>query len=323
MIGKYPTYVEMANAIRAAVSALSGGLPAGGSTGEVLTKASATDYDATWQAAPSSPNGLPTGGTANQLLVKNSATNYDASFATVGTVPTGGTFAQSLVKQSATNYDVVWGNPTAPNGLPTGGTAGQALIKSSATNYDAAFTTIGTLPVGGTTLQLLAKSSATDYTTSWVSFASYANTLLRTVKDTTSRTSTSNVTLTATGLTFTVTSGQMYHLKAMGQFQSAATTTGLTLGFSTTVATTYASWSAQIEQAAAGVDSAHVGYATALTGVVTSSAVVAINTSYGWEMEGYFEPSANGTVTIGFRSEVNASQVTWRPGAVAILTNIG
>lgn len=44
------TYVEMANAIRAAVSALSGGLPAGGSTGEVLTKASATDYDATWPA---------------------------------------------------------------------------------------------------------------------------------------------------------------------------------------------------------------------------------------------------------------------------------
>lgn len=234
-MGKYPTYVEMANAIRAAVSALSGGLPAGGSTGEVLTKASATDYDATWQAAAAAPNGLP---------------------------------------------------------------------------------------VGGTLLQLLAKSSASDYDAAWVNFAPYAATILRTVKDTTQRTSTSNTTLTATALTFTVTSGQMYHLKAFGTFRTAATTTGLALGFSTTVATTYAGWGVQIEQAAAGTDQNYTATATSLATTLVSTGVVAANTDYQWEIEGRFQPSADGTITIGFRSEVSASQVTWQAGAGAILTAI-
>lgn len=263
MIGKYPTYVEMANAIRAAVSALSGGLPAGGSTGEVLTKASAVDYDATWQAAPA-----------------------------------------------------------APNGLPTGGTTGQALIKNSATNYDASFTTIGTLPVGGTTLQLLAKSSATDYATSWVNFSPYAATILQTVKDTTSRTSTSATTLTATGLTFSVTSGQMYRLQASGTFQSAATTTGLALGFSTSVATTYCGWTVKIELAGQGTNMFFESASASFANPLISTGVVTINTDYQWFLEARFQPSATGTLTIGFRSEVNGSQVTWRPGAIATLTPI-
>lgn len=318
-MGRYPTYVEMANAIRAAIAG-AGGLPAGGATGEVLTKASATDYDATWSAAPAAANGLPTGGTSGQLLVKNTATNYDASFTTVGTVPVGGTLFQSLVKASGTDYDVTWGSPAAPNGLPTGGTTGQALIKNTATNYDASFTTIGTVPTGGTAAQVLTKIDGTNYNTQWTTPQ------LSTLKNAAgaNQTSTSNTVLTGiTTLTWAVTSGRRYHFKAMGTFQSAAITTGLTLGFSTTVATTYCAWNAQIEQAAAGVDSAHVGYATALTGVVTSTAVVAANTTYAWEMEGYFQPSASGTIAIGFRSEVSASQVSILPGSICLVTDLG
>jgi hypothetical protein len=59
------------------------GAPAGGTTGQVLTKNSATDYDSAW-TTPATPSGVvPTGGTSGQVLTKNSATNYDAGWTTV------------------------------------------------------------------------------------------------------------------------------------------------------------------------------------------------------------------------------------------------
>lgn len=287
---RYPTYVEMSNAIRAAVAAAAAGLPVGGTAGQVLTKLSAVDGDADWQAVPPAANGMPVGGAA----------------------------FQSLVKSSATDYDVAWGNPTAPNGLPTGGTAGQVLTKSSATNYDAAWSTGGLVP-SGTALQILASSGGTASV--WTNFANYSC-ITKGARDTTVRTSTSNTTLTATGLTFTVTSGTMYALKAWGTFRTAAITTGLALGFSTTVATTYCGWGVQIEQAAAGTDQNYTANALTLGTVLVSTGVVAANTDYLWEIEGRFQPSADGTVTIGFRSEVSASQVTWQAGAAATLTAV-
>lgn len=267
MTERYPTYVDMVNYVAAnGGGAAANGLPVGGTAGEVLTKASATDYDATWSTV------------------------------------------------------------SAANGLPVGGTAGQSLIKNSATNYDAGWSTpAGILPVGGTVLQLLVKAGAADYSASWANFNDYAASYSQPVKgvrDTTQRTSSSNTTFTATGLTFTVASGNMYHLKALGSFTSAATTTGLSLGFSTTVATTYCGWNVSIEQAAAGTDSTYVAHATALGTVLTSTGVVAINTAYQWEIEARFQPSAAGTITIGFRSEVNASQITWQAGAMATLTTV-
>lgn len=298
MTVRYATYAELIDALRSIPSGGGGlatnGLPVGGSTGQALTKASGTDYDAVWT---DSPEGLPV----------------------------GGSLFQSLVKLSATDYDVGWGNPAATNGLPTGGTTGQALIKSSATNYDAAFTTVGTVPVGGSSLQLLVKAGAADYSTTWANFTDYYNNqglVTKGARDTTSRTSTSNTTLTATSLTFSVTSGTMYHIKCLGTFRSAATTTGLALGFSSTVATTYCGWDVAIEQAAAGTDKYYTNTATALTTTLISTAVVAANTDYVWELEGRFQPSASGTVTVGFRSEVSGSTITWQPGAMAILTAV-
>lgn len=235
---RYPTYVEMSNAIRAAVAAAASGVPAGGTAGQVLTKVSAVDGDVTWDNVPAASNGLPTGGSALQILVKSGAADYAATWSN-------------------------WQDYYATYGLVTKG-----------------------------------------------------------VKDTTVRTSTSNTTLTATGLTFTVTSGTMYALKAWGTFRTAATTTGLALGFSTTVATTYCGWGVQIAQAAAGTDQNYTADALALTSTLVSTGVVAANTDYRWELEGTFQPSASGTVTIGFRSEVSGSQVTWQAGAAATLTAV-
>jgi hypothetical protein len=238
-MARFATYVEMVNAIRAAVDGIGGGgVPAGGTTGQVLTKASTVDYDSSWAAAPSAPNGLPVGGTGFQILIKASATDYDSTWA----------------------------------------------------NWTDYYNTYGLVTKGA--------------------------------RDTTQRTSTSNTTLTATSLTFAVTSGTMYHLKALGTFRSAATATGLGLGFSSTVATTYCGWDVAIEQAAAGTDKYYTNTAVSLATTLISASVVAANTNYAWELEGRFEPSADGTVTIGFRSEVAGSQITWQAGAAAILTAV-
>lgn len=63
--------------------------PIGGSTGQVLSKNSGTNYDYTW-ANPSS-GGLPVGGATGQALTKNSGTNYDAGWSTIsgGSLPHG------------------------------------------------------------------------------------------------------------------------------------------------------------------------------------------------------------------------------------------
>lgn len=84
-------------------------VPAGGTSGQVLTKKSRTDYDAEWKTPGVA---LPDGGTAGQILTKNSSTNGDASWKTPATprnpLPTGGTTGQVLAKKSDTNYDTEW-----------------------------------------------------------------------------------------------------------------------------------------------------------------------------------------------------------------------
>lgn len=55
-------------------------VPAGGTAGQVLTKASGTDYDIAW-ANPSS--GVPSGGSHGQVLTKNSSTDGDAGWTNV------------------------------------------------------------------------------------------------------------------------------------------------------------------------------------------------------------------------------------------------
>ena len=81
-------------------------LPPGGTAGQLLTKDTATDGDASWQdPAPA----LPTGGTSGQLLTKNSNTDGDASWQTPApALPNGGTAGQYLRKTSGTNGDATW-----------------------------------------------------------------------------------------------------------------------------------------------------------------------------------------------------------------------
>ena len=118
-------------------------VPVGGTSGQVLTKKTGTDFDAEWKTPGVA---LPTGGTAEQILTKNSATDGDASWKDAPiALPDGGYSGQVLTKNSSTSGDASWKTPATPrNPLPTGGTTGQVLAKKSDTNYDTEWIDTGT-----------------------------------------------------------------------------------------------------------------------------------------------------------------------------------
>lgn len=100
------------------------GVPAGGSTGQVLKKASAADYAVVWANETGGGGGgsLPAGGTTGQALRKNSNTDGDAGWATILALPAGGSTGQSLRKNSGTDGDATW-QATLDNVLPAAVTA--------------------------------------------------------------------------------------------------------------------------------------------------------------------------------------------------------
>ena len=62
--------------------------------------------------------GVPTGGTTGQVLKKASSTDYDTEWGSVEALPTGGTTGQVLSKTSNSDYDVGWESvviPTVPD----------------------------------------------------------------------------------------------------------------------------------------------------------------------------------------------------------------
>ena len=84
------------------------GLPAGGSTGQVVTK---TSEGAGW----STPNYIPDGGTAGQVLTKYGDTDYQAYWGDSYQVPTNGSIGQYLKKYGEGDGDYAWAD------IPAGG----------------------------------------------------------------------------------------------------------------------------------------------------------------------------------------------------------
>ena len=68
------------NAYNGAVGPTGEGIPSGGNVGQILIKASASDYDAVWGDSYSE---LPTGGSSGQVLKKKTDTNYDVEWGDV------------------------------------------------------------------------------------------------------------------------------------------------------------------------------------------------------------------------------------------------
>lgn len=78
------------------------GVPTGGTTGQVLAKASEDNFVTEW-VDPSGGGGVPIGGNTGQALVKSSNANYDTEWATVatGAVPVSGETSGSITSASA------------------------------------------------------------------------------------------------------------------------------------------------------------------------------------------------------------------------------
>jgi hypothetical protein len=119
-------------------------------------------------------------------------------------------------------------------------------------------------------------------------------------------------------MTVPLTAGHRYIFRAYIPFQTAATATGIGFTFTGPATTTFNS-RATIQQAAAGVAHVFVNTATAPATSLTSTAVVAANTQYLASLEVVLTPSANGSLQVGFRSEVNGSQVSVLNGAAGYL----
>ena len=82
---QYPGIVEQAVQAIEEAGQLIGGVPAGGSEGQILSKKTGADYDTEWTDAQG--GGLPSGGTTGQLLRKTSNDEGAAAWETVRTVP--------------------------------------------------------------------------------------------------------------------------------------------------------------------------------------------------------------------------------------------
>lgn len=111
------------------------GVPTGGTTGQILAKASGTDYDTEWvnQSAGVDP------ATATPLMDGTGAVGSSAKYAREDHRHPSDTAKQDALV-SGTNIKTVNGQSLLGSGnlaaIPTGGAAGKALVKASATNYD-------------------------------------------------------------------------------------------------------------------------------------------------------------------------------------------
>ena len=137
------------------------GLPTGGSTGQVLAKASDNAYDATWTDA----HGIPAGGSSHQILRKSSNENHAVEWADPNGLPTGGSAGQYLKKTGPGDGEAAWA--AVEGAIPKGGSAGQALVKSSSTDYAATWEDRHEIPAGGTANQILRKKTGNDYSVEW------------------------------------------------------------------------------------------------------------------------------------------------------------
>lgn len=128
---------------------------------------------------------------------------------------------------------------------------------------------------------------------------------------------------TVAGLTTASLPAGLYSFRFDGQYQSAATTTGVGVrisNVSATVTTMYAKWF--FAQAADGVNkNFQIDQLNNATNVVSTASLVA-NSNANVSGEGVFRVTVAGTVAIQIRSEIAASQVLLQPDAVLVIEQI-
>jgi uncharacterized protein DUF5907 len=132
-----------------AIGTTFGGNPTGGTTGQVLTKNSNTNYDYSWTTPAAGGLTDPTS-TLGDMIYRSSGGINRLPIGTQGTilfsnsgVPTW--LATTNITTIGTITTGVWNATpisTSMGGVPSGGTANQFLVKNSTTNYDYSWITV-------------------------------------------------------------------------------------------------------------------------------------------------------------------------------------
>lgn len=133
--------------------------------------------------------------------------------------------------------------------------------------------------------------------------------------------SSSTVFSNVTGMSFSVFAGRRYFFEFATSFQTAVTTTGV--GFNCTApALTSGYWAGLIQSGASGSDMFWEQSSSSL-GTLVSNAVPVQDTDYIALLRGFLTPSADGTLQLRCRSEVDTSQVIVQNVGVGYLIDAG
>ena len=125
------------------------------------------------------------------------------------------------------------------------------------------------------------------------------------------------------GLAFTVQANHLYKLEWFISYQSIITTTGISFFCSTPTLNDGDHWTWDIQSAASGTDQFYQQTTGVYGSTVTSAAVVTADTPYLAKSVGFFTPSADGTIQLKFKSEVDTSAVTVNAGGCGFITDCG
>jgi hypothetical protein len=134
-------------------------------------------------------------------------------------------------------------------------------------------------------------------------------------------TSASNVTLTnVPELQFSAVAGNSYYLEYTIRFRSGTATTGFAVTLATS-GTAVGTIAAQVNMpiAADGAAALYTGSIATLGDLVIGTAVETINTDYICNIKGVFECTTSGVILPQFRSEINATTVTFRKGSISLI----
>lgn len=140
--------------------------------------------------------------------------------------------------------------------------------------------------------------------------------LVSSVRNTSDQSSTSTSLTAVTGLSFAVQSGKSYMVKFHGFFTSSATSTGFKVGLVSPPTMTACRLYSRIATGGTTFEDEIGSESTVFTsaGVSTTSGV------FQYILEGVVTPSTNGTIQLGFGSEVAGSSVTHKAYAVGTCT---
>lgn len=184
------------------------------------------------------------------------------------------------------------------------------------------------VPIGGTSGQVLSKIDATDYNTQWIDQSGgggglTAQTAVMTATQANSTTTVANV----TQLALPMVANGIYQVDCFVTFQSAATTTGLGLYFTSPTGCRCMCEMVVPITSTAVASQLRVIYPNALTatntGLVIGTGVTAINSNHTARISGIIRNGANaGNFQIQFRSEIANSAITLQIGSELQLIRI-